>query len=82
MKRAFALFAAASFVLVGLPMLATYLSAAGSETQKAITDLEYKWADAQKADNAKVVAPMLAEGFVNTDADGQTYGQERLLANL
>jgi hypothetical protein len=32
--------------------------------------------------NAKVVAPMLAEGFVNTDADAQTYGKERLLANL
>jgi ketosteroid isomerase-like protein len=32
--------------------------------------------------NAKAVAPMLAEGFVNTDADGQTYGKQRLLSNL
>ena len=82
MKRASALFTAVLFVLVGLPILATCLSAAGNETQKAITDLEYKWADAQKAGNAKVVALLLAEGFVNTDADGQTYGKEKLLANL
>lgn len=82
MKRASALFAAVLFVLVGLPILGTYLSVAGSETQKVISDLEYKWADAQKLGNAKVVAPMLAQGFVNTDADGQTYGKERLLANL
>jgi len=47
-----------------------------------ITELEFQWAEAQKLGNAKVVAPMLAEGFVNTDADGQTYGKERLLANL
>ena len=82
MKRAFALFATVLFVLVGLPILATCLSAASNETQKAITDLEHKWANAQKVGNAKVVAPMLAESFINTDADGQTYGKEKLLANL
>jgi len=82
MKRASASFAAALFVLVGLPILAPYLSAAGNETQKVITALEFKWAEAQKLGNAKAVAPMLAEGFVNTDADGQTYGKEKLLSNL
>ena len=82
MKRASALFAAVLFVLVGLPILATCLSASSNETQKAITDLEHKWANAQKVGNAKVVAPMLAESFINTDADGQTYGKEKLLANL
>lgn len=82
MKRASALFTAVLLVLVGLPILATCLSAAGNETQKAITDLEYKWADAQKVGNAKAVEVILAEGFVNTDADGQTYGRGKLLANL
>jgi len=82
MKRASASFAAALFVLVGLPILAPYLSAAGNETQKVITALEFKWAEAQKLGNAKVVAPMLAEGFVNTDAEGQAYGKEKLLSNL
>ena len=47
-----------------------------------ITELEFKWAEAQKLGNAKVVAPMLAEGFVNTDAEGQAYGKEKLLSNL
>jgi ketosteroid isomerase-like protein len=65
-----------------LPILAPYLSAAGNETQKVITALEFKWAEAQKLGNAKAVAPMLAEGFINTDADGQTYGKEKLLSNL
>lgn len=50
--------------------------------EKALTDLEYKWAAAQRDAKADVVAPMLAESFVNTDADGQVYGKARLLSNL
>ena len=82
MKRTSLLFVFALFASLALPKLAPHLSAAGTETQKAITDLEFKWAEAQKVGNAKAVAPMLAEGFVNTDTDGQTYGKERLLSNL
>ena len=69
-------------ILLFLLCLTHPLWSANNETQKMITELEFQWAEAQKLGNAKVVAPMLAEGFVNTDADGQTYGKERLLANL
>jgi ketosteroid isomerase-like protein len=50
--------------------------------QKAITDLEYKWADAQKNGKPDVVAPLLADGFVNTDTDAKVSGKDTLLANL
>jgi ketosteroid isomerase-like protein len=82
MKRTSFLFILALFGVLVLPRIAPYLSAAGSETQKLITEMEFNWAEAQKIGNAKVVAPMLADGFVNTDADGQTYGKEKLLSNL
>ena len=57
-------------------------SAPTSTTEKAISDLEYKWAEAQKIGNAEAVTPLLAESFINTDADGQTYGKAQLLSNL
>ncbi len=50
--------------------------------QKYITGLEDRWAEAQRDGKADIVAPMLAESFVNTDADGVTYGKKKLLANL
>jgi ketosteroid isomerase-like protein len=49
---------------------------------KAITDLEYKWADAQKNGKPDIVAPLLADRFVNTDTDGKVSGRDTLLANL
>ena len=79
MKRAAALFA---FALLVLPSIARRLSAADNDTPKIITGLEFKWAEAQKVGNAAAVAPMLADSFINTDADGETYGKEKLLSNL
>ena len=70
------------FILLALLGLSHPLWSANNEAQKVITELESKWAEAQRLGNAKVVAPMLAEGFVNTDIDGQTYGREKLLSNL
>lgn len=54
----------------------------GDNIQKAITTLEYQWAEAQKTGDAAVVAPLLAETFVNTDADGAVDGKAKLLSNL
>ena len=48
--------------------------------EKAVIGLEYKWAEAQRDANAGVVAPLLAESFVNTDADGLVYGKAQLLS--
>ena len=53
-----------------------------SVTEKAVSDLEYQWAEAQRLGKADVVAPMLADTFTNTDTDGETYGRTRLLSNL
>lgn len=53
-----------------------------NESEKAITDLEYSWASAQRDGKSDVVEPMLAETFINTDADGQTSGKAQLLSNL
>jgi ketosteroid isomerase-like protein len=58
------------------------LHATENSAAKQIADMESKWAEAQKAGNAAAVAPLLAATFVNTDVDAQTYGKEKLLANL
>jgi len=79
MKRMFAVAVLAFGVMVALPMSA---SNRDSGTAKTITDLEYSWATAQRDGKADVVEPMLAESFINTDADGQTYGKAQLLSNL
>jgi len=52
------------------------------EILKAISDLEYKWADAQKNGKPDVVDPLLADAFVNTDTDAKVTGKKELLANL
>jgi ketosteroid isomerase-like protein len=51
-------------------------------TALTIANLELQWANAQKIGKAELVTPLIADGFVNTDADGQTYGKDRLLSNL
>ena len=48
----------------------------------AIAQLEQRWAEAQKTGDAKAAEPLIAEGFVNTDANGKVYGREKLLSNL
>lgn len=50
--------------------------------EQEIAYLERQWAEAQKVGNAAVVDPMLSDTFVNTDADGETYGKAQLLSNL
>jgi len=57
-------------------------SAQISLAEKAISDFEYQWAEAQRLGKADVVGPMLDDSFVNTDADGATYGKSKLLSNL
>jgi ketosteroid isomerase-like protein len=81
-KRALTLVVFLGFGLCPAPYLAMHLSAAGNDAQKAVAELESKWAAAQKVGDASVVAPMLADDFVNTDADGESYGKEKLLSNL
>jgi hypothetical protein len=65
-----------------LLLVAVALSAQTSADEKVISDLEYRWAEAQRTGNADVVSPMLADTFTNTDADGESYDKSRLLSNL
>jgi ketosteroid isomerase-like protein len=66
-------------LIFAVPLLAQTKSGG---VERTITDLENQWAVAQRDGKAEVVAPMLAESFINTDADGQTYGKDRLLSTL
>jgi ketosteroid isomerase-like protein len=72
------------FIRPGLVLLVltTLCWSADSGVEKAIAGLENQWAVAQRDGNAAAVAPLLAESFINTDADGQTYGKTKLLADL
>ena len=63
-------------------LLVTAAWSAEGHTEKAISDLEYKWAEAQKTGNVAVAGPLIADTFINTDADSHTYGKAELLSNL
>jgi hypothetical protein len=69
-------------VLLVLALSTLSSTAQVASAESIISDLEYKWAEAQKLGEADVVEPMLAHTFVNTDTDGETYGKARLLSNL
>jgi len=79
MKRLFAL--AILFALAVLLVPASAQTSARA-AEKAIIAMEEKWAAAQRDGKPEVVAPMLAETFINTDTDGRTSGRAKLLANL
>jgi len=48
----------------------------------AIVRLEQQWAGAQKTGHAAVVAPLLAEDFINTDVDGKVAGKAQWLSHF
>ena len=81
MKRLFALVATSTLVWVAAP---SSLSAQEKtdEVAAAIVRLEQQWAGAQKTGHAAVVAPLLAEGFLNTDVDGKVAGQAQWLSHF
>ena len=54
----------------------------GGGTEKAIAGLEQQWTDAGKASNSDAVAPLLADGFVNTLSDGKVIGKADTLAHI
>lgn len=58
---------------VGLPFLASVAwSQTGAEaTEKAVAALEEQWAQAQRTNNADLVAPLLADNFVQTSGTGK-----------
>lgn len=69
--------------LVGLLSLgsAALSQAQSGATEKAVIALEQQWLQSQKTNNPDLVAPLLADKFVNTGADGKVTGKAELLAN-
>ena len=53
----------------------------GGGVEQAVAGLEQKWVDAGKASDADLIAPLLAEKFVNTGSDGKVIGKTETLAH-
>ncbi len=70
--------------LVGLFSLGSFAVAqekqGGGGTEKAVAALEQKWLQSQKTNNPDLVAPLLADKFVNTASDGKVTGKAESLA--
>lgn len=50
------------------------------ETEKAVAALEQQWLQSEKTNNPDLVAPLLADKFVNTDDEGKVSGKAVTLA--
>jgi ketosteroid isomerase-like protein len=50
-------------------------------TEKAIAALENQWLQSQKTNNPDLVAPLLADKFVSTGADGKVTNKAQTLAD-
>src|SRR5207247_10522196 len=53
----------------------------GGGTEKAVAALEQQWLQSQKTNNPDLVAPLLADKFVNTGSDGKVTSKSESLAN-
>jgi ketosteroid isomerase-like protein len=54
---------------------------AGGGAEKAVMALEDQWLQSQKTNNPDLVAPLLADKFVNTGADGKVTNRAQYLAD-
>jgi uncharacterized protein (TIGR02246 family) len=50
-------------------------------TEKAVAALEQQWVQSQKTNNPDLAAPLLADKFVNTAADGKVTNRAESLAD-
>lgn len=79
MKRTLTLVAIALFCAMNaLPAVAQ----ASPDLEKAIGDLESKWAAAQKDGKTDIVNPLLADRFINVGTDGKLTSKDELLAHM
>lgn len=51
------------------------------DTEKAVAALEQQWLQSEKTNNVDLMAPLLAEKFVNTDDSGRVSGKAASLAD-
>jgi hypothetical protein len=51
-------------------------------TEREVAALEHKWVQALQTNNPDLLAPLLAEKFVNTSSDGEVTGKAAALAEV
>jgi ketosteroid isomerase-like protein len=51
-------------------------------TEKMIAALENQWLQSQRTNNPDLVAPLLADKFVTTEADGTVKSKEQMLLSM
>jgi len=69
--------------LLGLVLLAGNLWSQASKaggTEQAVAALEQQWLQSQKTNNPDLVAPLLADNFVDTSSDGKVTNKAGALA--
>lgn len=52
-----------------------------SGTEKAVAALEQQWLQSNKTNNPDLLAPLLADKFINTSVDGKVTNKAETLAN-
>jgi ketosteroid isomerase-like protein len=70
--------------LIGLVLLSSAASSQAQTTgekEKAVAALEQQWLQSQKTNNPDLVAPLIADKFVGTGADGKITSKAELLAD-
>lgn len=76
----------AMWCLIGLVLLVSAAQSKAqttSATEKAVAALEEQWTQSQKTNNPDLVAPLLADKFVETSSDGKvTAGKAEFLKTL
>jgi ketosteroid isomerase-like protein len=70
--------------VLGLVVFASAVWSQAQETagtEQAVAALEQKWLQSQKTNNPDLVAPLLADKFINTAIDGKVTNKAESLAN-
>lgn len=67
-------------LLAGNPAFSVAQQTTG-EIEKAVTAMEDQWLQSQKTNNPDIVAPLLADKFVSTEADGKVSNKAQMLAD-
>ena len=66
--------------LISLGSAAWTQAQSTGEIEKAVAALEQQWLQSQKANNPDLVAPLLADKFVETSSDGKVMNKAEALA--
>jgi ketosteroid isomerase-like protein len=67
--------------LIGFVLLSSPAWSQAQSTDKAVLALEQQWLQSQKTNNPDLVAPLIADKFVGTGADGKVTSKAEMLAS-